>query len=180
MVWIDIVLLIIILWFAYKGFRNGFIVELTTFAALILAIWGALKYRLFTTEFLHDKLGMQGDYLPFLSFVITFLVILVAVSIIGKVITQALHIAQLGILNRLLGLIFGLLKIGIILSLVVNGLDRVNKDKQIVKQKTINDSYLYYPLNGFAGVIYEFADEHFDEVKETIDKTLEDIDSTPI
>lgn len=180
MVWIDIVLLIIILWFVYKGFKNGFVVELTTFLALILAIWGALKYGKLTGELLQEHLGLQGDYLPFLSFVVTFLVILVLVSIVGKLITRALHIAQLGILNRILGLFFALLKIGIILSLVVNGLDRINRSRAFISQETINNSYLYQPLNGFAEKIYKFSNEHFDEVKDKIDRTFEDIERTAV
>lgn len=180
MVWIDVVLLIIIIWFAYKGFRNGFVVELTTFLSLILAIWGALKYGALTSKLLQEYLSLQGDYLPFLSFVITFLVILVLVSVIGKLITRALNIAQLGIVNRFLGLFFGILKIGIILSLVVNGLDRINRTSAFVGQKTINNSYLYQPLNGFAEKIYQFSNEHFDKVKERFDKTMEDLEPTEV
>lgn len=180
MVWIDIVLLIIILWFAYKGFKNGFVVELTTLTALILAIWGALKYGYLTSNLLSEHLGWQGSYLPFVSFVVTFLVIVILVSFIGKLITKILDVAQLGILNRVLGLIFSVLKVGIILSLVVNGVERINKTQEFINKETINDSYLYHPLNGFAKKIYEFSNEHFDEVKEEINNTFEETEKTAV
>lgn len=180
MVWIDVVLLIIIAWFAHKGFRNGFIVELTTLLAIVLAIWGALKYGIFISALLKEHLGLEGSYLPFLSFIITFLIIVFIVSFIGRIITKALTFAQLGILNRILGLLFALLKIGIILSLAVNGLDRINRFGPFISKETINNSYLYQPLNGFAHKIYKFSNEHFDEVKDKIDDTLEKIEKTTV
>lgn len=180
MVWIDIVLLVIVLWFAYKGFRNGLIIELTTFIALLLAIWAALKYGNIVTGLLERNFSLQGNYLPFLSFVITFILVLVVISFIGRIITKALQVAQLGILNRLLGFLFGIFKVGILLALFVNGLDRLNRYSRFISQETINDSYLYQPLNGFAEKIYKFSNEHFDEVKEQFDKTIETLDSTEV
>lgn len=180
MVWIDIVLLIIILWFAYKGFKNGLVVELTAFIALILAVWAALKYGNILSSLLEDRFSMQGSYVPFLGFIITFIIILLIVNLIGNVITRALQIAQLGILNRLLGLLFGILKISILLSLVVNGLHRLNEITEFINKETINDSYLYQPLNGFAKKIYKFSNEHFDEVKQHFDNTTTDLDPTRV
>ncbi len=139
--WIDIVLLIIIVWFAYKGLRNGLVGELTSFISLILAIWIALRYGTLTQKLLIKHLSLQGDYLPFLSFVLsfllTFLVVLILVGLVGKIITKVLDIAQLGMLNRLLGVCFALLKIGIILSLLVNGIERINKNTEFIPQETI-------------------------------------------
>lgn len=166
--WIDIGLLIIIVWFAYKGLRNGLIGELTSFLALILAIWIALKYSNFTQELLQQHLSLQGDYLPVLSLILTFLVVLILVSLIGKIITKILDFAQLGFLNRLLGGFFALLKVGIILSLFVNGLDRMNTTYALIPQETINNSYLYNPLNDFSEKIYKFCGANFDTVSTKI------------
>ncbi len=178
MVWIDIILLIIALWFAYKGLRNGLVVELTSLLSLIVAIWAALKYGKVVRELLQRYLDLQGDYLPFISFVVVFLAVLIVVGLIGKVITKALNIVQLGFLNKTLGLAFSILKIGIILSLLVNGLDRVNKVYEFIPQSTINNSYFYRPLNGFAKKIYEFSDEHFDDVKQQFQEAIEEIKDT--
>lgn len=178
MIWIDIVLLIIILWFAFKGFSNGFILEITSFIAIVLASCGALKYKNFTIQLLQDYLKLEGSYVTFLSLVITFLVILLAVTFIGKLITQTIEIAQLGILNRILGLLFGTLKIGIILSLIVSVIDKINTKTEFINQETINNSYLYHSFNDFSKIIYQFSDEHFDEVKNTIEEKLDTIEGS--
>ncbi len=176
MVWIDIVLLVIIVWFAFKGFRNGIIIELTTLIALVFAIWGAFKYENFTSNLLQEYLHLEGTFLPFISFAVTFLLILIAVNIIGRFITKLLNIAQLGLLNRMLGLVFAVVKVGILLALLVNGVDRVNSSQNFINEQTINQSHLYQPLNEFAKKIYKFSDKHYDEVKDKIDDKLNEIE----
>lgn len=178
MIWIDIVLLVPILWFAYKGFRNGFIVELTTLVALVLAVWGGLKYKTFVADLLERYLGLEGSYVPFLSFVIAFLLILVVASIIARLLTNLIGVVQLGLLNRVLGMLFAVAKIVIILSLLVGGLDKINKSTDLISKETIEKSHLYNPFNQIAEKIYDFSGEYYDEVKEKIDKTLEEIDKT--
>ncbi len=180
MVWIDVVLLIIIIWFAYRGLKNGLIIELSSLVALLLAVWAALKYGNILTELFQRYLSLEGNYVPFVSFVVMFLVVLLLVNFIASLITKALQIAHLGILNRLLGLLFSILKVGIILSLWVNGFDRINNTYTFASTEVINNSYLYQPLNAFAEKIYEFSNDHFDEVKKHFDEAVEDIQKTNI
>lgn len=178
MIWIDIVLIIIILWFAFKGFKRGLVVELSILISLVLAIWGAVKYKSVVAGLLTQYIGLQGSYVSFVAFVITFLLILIVVSLLGRMLTKLIGVVQLGILNRLLGTLFAVAKIGIILSLLVNGLDRLNNEMHFIKETSIEKSILYKPLNKFAEKIYDFSDKHYDEVKGKIEETLEDIENT--
>lgn len=171
--WIDIILTLIIVWFAFKGYRKGFVVELTTLISLIVAIIGAIKYKSVIENLLSQHLDLEGAYVPFLAFVITFLVLLIIVSFIGKLITKIIKIAQLGLLNRLLGALFAITKIAIILSLIVNGVDRINNETHLIKKETTQSSILYNSLNNFAEKVYSFSEKHYDKVKKEIDKTLE-------
>ncbi len=171
--WIDIVILVIIVWFGYKGFKNGLVWELTSFISLILAIWVSLKYSYFTQELLIKHLSLQGSYIPFLSFVITFLLVLILVGLVAKLITKILNIVHLGVLNKLLGLVFALLKVGLILSLFINGIDRINKNTQFIDNKTITESKLYTPLNDFSQKIYKFCDANFDHISKKIKEITE-------
>ena len=53
--WLDIVLAIPLLWFMYKGFRNGLIIELASLAALILGIYVALHFSFYVKDYLVDS-----------------------------------------------------------------------------------------------------------------------------
>ena len=50
--YIDIVILIPLLWGAYRGFMKGFIVSISTFLALILGVYGAINFSDFVSKFL--------------------------------------------------------------------------------------------------------------------------------
>jgi len=71
--YIDLVLGIIIILAAIQGFRKGFIVELASLAALVLGIWGAIKFSDWTAGFITETFGYTSKYLVAISFLVTFL-----------------------------------------------------------------------------------------------------------
>ena len=75
--YIDIFILVILMWFGYKGFRKGLVFELVSIIALALGIYGGLKFSDTTAEFLASYL--DSEYLEIISFTVTFLVILLLV-----------------------------------------------------------------------------------------------------
>ncbi len=177
MSWIDIVLLIPILWFAYKGFRKGFVIELTTLVALILSVFGALKYSHRMGEVLNKNFNLESEYMPYISFIVTFIGVLVVVHLIGRILQNIVNVAQLGILNKLAGLFFSTMKIVIILSFLVNGFDRLNNSLKLTNQEALDASSLYTPLNQFSLKIYDFVGENFDTFKEKVEEATEEIDN---
>ena len=49
---LDIIFAIIFCWAIYKGYTRGFILQAATLAALILGIYGAIKFSGFTANFI--------------------------------------------------------------------------------------------------------------------------------
>jgi len=107
---IDIIILIPILWGAYKGFTKGFISELSTLVALFLGIWGAIHFASFIANFLIDSFNMSNKYVPIISFAITFILIVIAVHFIAKLLTKLIKAVSLNLINKLAGAAFGILK----------------------------------------------------------------------
>jgi membrane protein required for colicin V production len=82
--------------------------------------------------------------------------------------------AMLGILNRLAGMAFGILKSLLILSVVLVVFDRINSDVTIIPKEKIDDSRLYKPIRNLTPSIFPFIkgwinDVGIDEGKGTID-----------
>ena len=142
--YIDIFLLVPLLWGAFKGFKKGLIIEVVSLIALGLGIWGGVHFSDFSTTFLADKL--DDKYIPLTAFLITFIVIVVVVYFIGKILEKIIDVVQLKLVNKLLGACFGLLKFALIISIVLFIVDRYNKKFNFlpveIKEKTI----LYGPL----------------------------------
>jgi len=88
--YIDLVLVIILIIAAFQGFQKGFIVELASLAALILGIWGAIKFSDWTAGFITKTTGFHSDNMNTIAFVLTFIAIVILIHILGKVLDSAI------------------------------------------------------------------------------------------
>ena len=110
---IDIVLGVFILFGLVRGLMKGFFVEVASLLALVAGVYGAIHFSDFAAEFLQDKTQWDEKTINITAFAITFVAIVLAISLAGKALTKLANFAALGILNKLLGGVFGALKIAL-------------------------------------------------------------------
>lgn len=151
--WLDIALAIPLLWFMYKGFRNGLVIELASLAALVLGIFAALYFSFYAKNYLIDNFEIAERYLNIISFAITFLIVAIVVVLAGKIIDKLINIIALGILNRLAGAIFGLLKAALVLSVILYFFNGFDQNSSIIKPEIKENSYLYEPVESIVPMI---------------------------
>lgn len=156
--YIDIVLGILLIFAAISGFRKGLIAEVASLAALILGIWGAIKFSYITSEFLIENFNLQTEYLNLISFAVTFVVIVILVHIVGSAVTKMIDVVMLGFVNKLAGLVFGVIKSALILSIILVVFDKIDEDVHILSEKTKENSRMYEPIRSFAPTIFPFID----------------------
>ena len=99
---------------------------MASLAALILGIWGAIKFSGFTAAKLYDYFDMSGHYVGIIAFLVTFGIIVVIIHFIGVIADKLADAAALGFVNRLLGIVFGLFKTVLIMSVffvILNAID---------------------------------------------------------
>ena len=72
---IDILLVIPLIYGAWKGFKHGLIIEVFTLLALFVGIYVGIHFSDFTARLLREHLGLTSKYLPIIAFTITFLAI---------------------------------------------------------------------------------------------------------
>ena len=87
------------------------------------------------------------------SFVITFVIIVFAVSLAGKALTKLADFAALGVINKFLGALFGGLKVALILSIVLLVFKRVNPSLKMVSDEELKTSIFYEPVGVLAPLI---------------------------
>lgn len=149
--WLDVVLAIPMLWFLYRGFRNGLIIELASLAALVLGIYIALHFSFYIEGWLNDNFEISEKYLYIISFALTFIIVAVLVFLAGKIIHKLVGIVFLGFLNRLAGGIFGLFKAALVLSVIIyfiNGFD-----PGLIRADVKESSVLYDPVESIVPFI---------------------------
>jgi uncharacterized membrane protein required for colicin V production len=99
--------------FAVLGARRGLISELFRFAAFLVGFFVAFLYY-------RDLQGMMGGFAKnpqvtaVVAFILLFVVAFVVITIAGYLLTKFTDAVTLGWVDHLCGLLFGLLKVGII------------------------------------------------------------------
>ncbi|MFB6319813.1 CvpA family protein [Saccharicrinis sp. FJH54] len=141
--YLDIIILLPLVYGVFRGFRKGFAIELATLAALILGIWGAYKFSYITTIFLRDKFDMTGDYLPYVSFFLTFILIVFLVNLLGKMLDNLLKAVSLGFINRLAGAVLGFAKLAVVTCLLVFLAHKLDDRTGMIPEKDKAGSLLY-------------------------------------
>ncbi len=154
MSFLDVIILIPIIWGAYKGFSKGLISELSTLVALLLGVWGAIHFAGFISDILINSFNMSDKYLPVISFALTFILIVIAVHFVAKLLTKLIKAVSLNFINKLAGMAFGILKFGLIISIVIVIIDKIDSDINFISQKTKNESLLYKPVEKIAKTIF--------------------------
>ncbi len=170
----DIIILVFLVLGAYSGFKKGLILELIAIAAFILAILGGFKLLHFGMEYVSKMYDGFGNLLPFVAFMILFVLILIAVNMIGKMLKRVIDWTPLGILDNFAGAIIGAAKFALAISImlwVMSSLD-INMPNYFTK----NSKVLPY-VSDFASQTGNFISTIFPSFDSFI-KTLEELFDT--
>lgn len=150
----DIILLIFLGYGFIRGLFKGLFVEVASLLALILGIYGAIHFSEFVGNYLHELLDWNKKYITIASFVITFLAIVIAISLAGKLLTKLADFASLGMLNKIFGGVFGFLKMALIVSVLLIYFNKFNNKVAFVEEATLQESVLYKPIKEMAGIMF--------------------------
>lgn len=150
MIWIDFIIGGLLVWAAISGFRKGFILELATLLGLIVGIWAGLHFSKLAAELLKETFHLQGAYLPILSFLVVFVIVMIGVYFFGKILEKSAEVMLMGWLNKLLGIVFGVLKQALILSFILMILNNFAPSVDIITKEQQQKSYFYNTIKGIA------------------------------
>ncbi len=151
---LDIILAALLLFGLVRGFMKGLFVEVASLVALVAGVYGAIHFSNFAAGFLEGRFDWSEKTINITAFAITFVVIILVISLAGKALTKIADFATLGILNKLLGGVFGALKIGLILSVLLIVFDKMNKTIPFVDKADLEESVLYEPVKSLAPMIF--------------------------
>jgi membrane protein required for colicin V production len=144
--YLDIILAVPLLWAVYRGFTKGFIIEVASLIAIVLGIYGAVHF----SYFISDALKLKSEYASLISFAVTFLIIVVIVFLLAKMLEKSVNLLALGLVNKLAGAFFGMLKVAFIISVVLILINKIDSKTGIIPEKTKQGSLLFVPVSSIA------------------------------
>lgn len=154
MSYIDIVIILFLLYGAFRGFSKGLIVEIATLAGLVLGVYASIHYSGYTENFLRDFWNITSRYLSYIALGVTFIIVVIAIFLIGKMLTKLVDTISLGLVNKLLGTILGLAKYFIIVCVLLLVADALDDKFHFIGEETKQKSLLFYPFLNFAQKMY--------------------------
>lgn len=95
------------------------------------------------------------------AFALIFLAVIAVLALIGKFLEGTVKLIMLGWLNRLLGVVFSLLKAGLIVGLVIMAFCSLNNTFRFVSEDVLNSSVLFPPLKDMAYTVFPYLKELF-------------------
>ena len=154
MSFLDIVLGLLLGYGLYKGLKNGFLVEIASLIALIAGIFGAIHFSYIAGNYLHQHMQWDERYINIAAFIITFITIVFVVHLAGKFLTKIANFAMLGLLNRIAGALFGVVKVAVILGAILIFFERVNASVGLIKNEAFENSVLYEPIKEIGAFVF--------------------------
>lgn len=151
---LDIIILILLGFGLVKGFFKGLFVELASLIGLVAGVYGAYYFSDYCANFLREYFNWNENYLQISAFAVTFLLILLSIIFAGKALTKLADFAALGLLNKFLGGLFGLLKMAVIIGVLIMLFALINSNLAVVEDKTLQTSIFYEPIKAIASNIF--------------------------
>ena len=163
---LDIVLSVFLAFGLFKGFRNGFFIELASLVSFVLGIYLSFKFSYLVQNYLQHHGFWSGRTLWIVSFIITFVLFLIAISFLAKALTRLVQFAFLGGFNSLFGALLGALRMCIFLAVLIGLAIKINKN--IVPIKSQQESKLYQPILTISHWVVPFIEKEFEEIKKRV------------
>ena len=153
---LDIILLICFAPALVTGIKNGFIEQVISIASIFVGAWLAYRFAGVLSGWLTQYINIEPRILGVVSFALVVILTVFLLNLLGKLLGKTLSLASLGFLNRLLGILFALLKAALIIGLVIFIFDPLNTKWGLVNPEILDASVIYSALKGAALKVFPY------------------------
>jgi membrane protein required for colicin V production len=107
---LDLIILLPLIYGAYKGYKRGFIMSLFMLLAVIVGLYAAFHFTDVIVSYGKEHFEWKSAYIAPVTFLSLFLIVGAGIYFGGKVLESVIKLAKLSVLNSLAGALLGLLQ----------------------------------------------------------------------
>jgi len=155
---IDTLILIALLWFAFQGFRKGFIDGIFSLLAITIGGWITSTFSNTT----YAWLGWEGENSRIVASGVTFIAVIFIVFLLGKMVKSVISIVLPNLFDKLAGTLLGGLKVMLFFGIIFYLIASVDVTEKILTQENKNSSFFYKPCF----ILADFLMPHIEKWKE--------------
>ena len=153
---LDIILLICFIPALIQGIRKGFIAQAISIVSIIAGIWTSARFADVVSAWIGQFITASEQVLKVVAFAIILVIVFLVLAAVGKLLEGMFKLVMLGWLNKLLGVVFALIKTGLIVGLVIIAFSSLNETFKFVQDSVLNESVLYPPLKNLALEVFPY------------------------
>ena len=153
---LDAIILICLIPAIIQGLRKGFISQAISIVSVVVGIWASARFANMATEWVSQYITASEQVLKIIAFALILILVFIALGLLGRLLESILNFAFLGWVNKLLGVVFSLMKAFLILGLLILAFNSLNNSFGMVKPEIIEDSVLYDPVKNLADTIFPY------------------------
>lgn len=172
---LDFIILLPIVFVAYRGFVNGFFREVFGIIGIILAVYITFEYMGIISGIVAPYVENR-DRATIITGIVMFIGIVVIVQFTGVALERFFNALKLGFINKVAGMIFGALKSAIVISAVLLLFAGIG----IPSEETTSNSVSYPVVIYIAPAAFDVVASIFPGTEsfiETIERTIQDENS---
>lgn len=139
--------------------EKGFIAQIIAIVSLILGAWLSYRFSNAVSGWIGQYIEGGEQLLNIIAFIVIFIVVILALFAVGKVLEASIKIIMLGWLNKLLGVVFSMIKCILILGLAIMAFNALNETFNLVPEKKLAESLLYTPIKNITFSVFPYIKE---------------------
>ncbi len=153
---VDIILLFCFVPAVFQGFRKGFIAQIISIVSIIAGIWASAHFADIASTWVAQYITASEQVMKLVSFALILVVVFLVLAAIGKILEGMFNLVSLGWLNKVLGLVFAMIKTGLLVGLGIMAFASINETFSLVQESVLNESVLYTPLKDLASEVFPY------------------------
>ena len=147
---IDLTIIALLGYGLIKGYTKGLIIEISSFFGVFISFFISINLDDIISKQIVELISINFDILNIIVFILTFLLSYSAIIFIAKGFTKLIKFVYLGLLNSLLGSLFGGLKLLLILMIIAKIIFSFN----LISMKMLSESNLMIQLHILSEIIF--------------------------
>ncbi len=175
---IDISFAVLLVIAVMRGYRQGFFIGIFSLLGVIIGIAAAMKLSLVTAAWISGRVQIPAEWLPLISFLLIFIVVLLLVRLGARAIEQAVALVLPDWLNRLGGAVFFAAIYFLVFSVFLFYADKMQLLQPAIMSKSVTTPFIqpWGPkiIDGLGSVIPTFRNL-FEQLTAFFDRLAKEI-----
>jgi len=167
----DFVIVIVLLFGAYRGFQKGLLMTVVSLFALVVGVIGAVIWTPTLVQYVSVNYEISTPTFSVLAFLIIFVAIVIVLNVVGKLLKLVIDLTPIGALDGVIGALIGTFKWVVGISIIIWVLDKAQ-----IELPTTGESELITGIRQVAPFVLQQFTQWLPYLKEVINDLVEIIE----